>query len=62
MGRSKGETFVDREANQLNLYSLVQQQKALLALAQEQIQVVELEQRLVQAEASRSGFHPSIPD
>lgn len=33
---------------------MVQQQKALLALAQEQMQVVELEQRIVQAEAARS--------
>jgi hypothetical protein len=33
---------------------MVQQQKALLVLAQEQMQVIELEQRLVQAEAARS--------
>ncbi|KAK4688070.1 hypothetical protein P7C73_g2034, partial [Tremellales sp. Uapishka_1] len=38
---------------QLNLHSMLQQRKALLALAQEQMQVVELEQRLVQAEAAK---------
>lgn len=43
------------DEGQLNLYSIVQQQKALLVLAQEQIQIVELEQRLIQAEAARSG-------
>jgi hypothetical protein len=39
--------------SQLNLFSLVQQQRALLALAEEQIHIVELEQRLVQAETAR---------
>jgi chromosome segregation ATPase len=39
--------------SQLNLFSLVQQQRTLLALAEEQIHVVELEQRLVQAETAR---------
>ena len=34
---------------------MVQQQKALLALAQEQMQIVELEQRLVQAETAKSA-------
>lgn len=38
---------------QLNLHSLVQQQKALLALSEEKLQMVELEQRLVQSEAAR---------
>jgi hypothetical protein len=32
---------------------MIQQQKVLLALAQEQMQIVELEHRLVQAEAAR---------
>lgn len=41
------------ERSQLNMFSLVQQQRALLALAEEQVQLVELEQRLVQAEAQR---------
>jgi hypothetical protein len=41
---------------QLNLYSAVQQQKAVLALAQEQMQIIELERRLVQAEAERGVF------
>ena len=39
---------------QLNAFSIVQQHKALMALAEEQLQVVELEQRLLQAEAARS--------
>ncbi|WOO79546.1 Laminin subunit beta-2 [Vanrija pseudolonga] len=38
---------------ELNLYSLVQQQKAVLALADEQLQIVELEQRLLKAESER---------
>jgi hypothetical protein len=41
---------------QLNRYSAVQQQKAVLALAQEQMQIIELERRLVQAEAERGVF------
>lgn len=40
---------------QLNLYSAVQQQKAVLALAQEQMQIIELERRLVQAEAEKGS-------
>ncbi|WVF67119.1 hypothetical protein IAT40_001864 [Kwoniella sp. CBS 6097] len=43
----------DGMRDELHLHSIVQQQKALLALAQEQMQVVELEQRLVQAEKAR---------
>ncbi|WVW80019.1 hypothetical protein I302_101992 [Kwoniella bestiolae CBS 10118] len=39
--------------DELQLQSMVQQQRALLALAQEQMQVVELEQRLVIAEKAR---------
>ncbi|WRT65578.1 uncharacterized protein IL334_002523 [Kwoniella shivajii] len=39
--------------DELNLHSMVQQQKALLALAQEQMQVVELEQRLLHSEKAR---------
>ncbi|ORY29505.1 hypothetical protein BCR39DRAFT_169196 [Naematelia encephala] len=38
---------------ELNVHSVVQQHKALLVLAQEQMQIIELEQRLVQAEAAR---------
>ncbi|KAK8861474.1 hypothetical protein IAR55_002295 [Kwoniella newhampshirensis] len=47
--KSEGDWMRD----ELHLHSIVQQQKALLALAQEQMQVVELEQRLVQAERAR---------
>ncbi|WVR03927.1 hypothetical protein IAU60_000926 [Kwoniella sp. DSM 27419] len=43
----------DNMREELHLFSMVQQQKALLALAQEQVQVVELERRLVQAEQAR---------
>ncbi|WWC87760.1 uncharacterized protein L201_002652 [Kwoniella dendrophila CBS 6074] len=43
----------DGMRDELQLHSMVQQQKALLALAQEQMQVVELEQRLVNAEKAR---------
>ena len=50
-----------RNANrQLNLYSAVQQQKAVLALAQEQMQLIELERRLVQAEAERGVFTENV--
>jgi hypothetical protein len=45
---------------QLNLYSAVQQQKAVLALAQEQMQIIELERRLVQAEAERGVFTEKV--
>ncbi|KAK1927426.1 hypothetical protein DB88DRAFT_477989 [Papiliotrema laurentii] len=38
---------------ELNLHSVVAQQKALLAVASEQLQIIELEQRLVQADAAR---------
>ncbi|KAL7419715.1 hypothetical protein Q5752_005631 [Cryptotrichosporon argae] len=47
--RAEGEGMRD----ELNLYSAVQQNKALLALAQEQMQMLELEHRLVVAEAAR---------
>ncbi|OCF74860.1 hypothetical protein I204_03703 [Kwoniella mangroviensis CBS 8886] len=47
--KAEGEGMRD----ELHLHSMVQQQKALLALAQEQIQVVELEQRLVNADKAR---------
>ncbi|WWC60188.1 uncharacterized protein I303_102753 [Kwoniella dejecticola CBS 10117] len=47
--RAEGEGMRD----ELNLHSIVQQQKALVALAHEQMQIVELEQRLVIAEKAR---------
>lgn len=40
-------------SSQLDMYAVVAQQKALLALSQEQLQVVELEHRLVLAEQQR---------
>lgn len=40
----------------LNLHSTVLQQKAVLALAQEQMQVIELERRLVQAETEKGTY------
>ena len=43
---------------QLNLFSVVLQQKAISALAQEQMQIIELEERLIQAEAGRSKWRP----
>lgn len=42
----------------LNLHSTVLQQKAVLALAQEQMQVIELERRLIQAETERGEYLP----
>ncbi|CAD6583673.1 MAG: hypothetical protein TREMPRED_003614 [Tremellales sp. Tagirdzhanova-0007] len=44
----------DGMRDELNLYSLVQQHKALLALAEEQLQIVALEQRLLQAETAKT--------
>jgi hypothetical protein len=35
------------------MYAVLHQQKALLALAEEQLQVIELEQQLVKAEQAR---------
>jgi hypothetical protein len=35
------------------MYSLIRQQKALLAITSEQMQMIELEQRLADAEAAR---------
>ncbi|WWC68741.1 uncharacterized protein I206_102675 [Kwoniella pini CBS 10737] len=43
----------DGMKDELNLHSIIQQQKALLAVAQEQMQIVELEQRLIIAEKAR---------
>lgn len=41
---------------QLNLHSEILQQKAALVLAQEQMQIIELERRLVQAEAEKGKY------
>ncbi|EIW66816.1 hypothetical protein M231_01417 [Tremella mesenterica] len=51
LARCKSEGDVMRD--ELNAHSLVQQRKACLALAEEQMRVVELEQRLNQAEQAR---------
>ena len=47
---------LDIDLRQLNIQSIVAQNKALYAVATEQVQLIEMEQRLLQAETALGAY------